>query len=504
MHTARKTTAPQYEESGHLPTTFADILGTETRNRKEESECKSQGIYLTPVEIASYMANLATVEKEEIVVLDPSAGAGILLAALVERYVKNNVSKIQMHAYETDKELFNVLEKTCKYLASWAQAKGACITYTLYNTDFIIECGEISSQKQKYDIVIANPPYFKLNKSDQRAKICDRIVYGQPNIYSFFMMISAEMLTNEGELIFITPRSFASGSYFKKFRKEFLNSVKIKEFHTFVSRKDSFKRNNVLQETIITKATKHQNSQGTILITSINTSNLNDISSINIPYSTAVNMNHAEQHILLPVTDDDLRIIKLVQSWSNSLDKMRLKISTGPVVAFRAKEFLSNSEDGCVPLLWLNNVRTMEVLWPINKRYNYISNSNKSRKLLVENKNYVLLRRFSSKDDKRRLVAAPYLNSDNDMQQIGLENHLNYIHSKTSNLTTDLTHGLAAVLSSSILEKFFRIFNGNTQVSASEMLTLPLPDQGLIEDIGEKIFNNKLKLADVDNLLNDE
>ena len=62
------------------------------------------------------------------------------------------------------------------------------------------------------------------------------------------------------------------------------------------------------------------------------------------------------------------------------------------------------------PLFWMNHVRTMKVSWPIGRhKPEYIKHEVASQPLLVPNRNYVLLRRFSAKEEARRLVAASLL-----------------------------------------------------------------------------------------------
>ena len=106
--------------------------------------------------------------------------------------------------------------------------------------------------------------------------------------------------------------------------------------------------------------------------------------------------------------------------------------------------------------------------------------------LLVPNRNYVLLRRFSAKEEERRLVAGPYLARTGDTSMVGLENHLNYIYRPGGTLTEDEAFGIAALLSSSLLDTYFRISNGNTQVSATELRTMPLPPLAVIHAIGQQ------------------
>ena len=68
------------------------------------------------------------------------------------------------------------------------------------------------------------------------------------------MAVAANMLKPKGEMVFITPRSFCSGLYYKKFREWLLNNVQITNIHIFESRKDVFDKDKVLQENIIIKA----------------------------------------------------------------------------------------------------------------------------------------------------------------------------------------------------------------------------------------------------------
>ena len=118
------------------------------------------------------------------------------------------------------------------------------------------------------------------------------IVHGQPNIYSFFMAISASLLKKEGELVFITPRSFCSGSYFKLFRKWFLKQVKPLFIHSFEFRIELFEHG-VLQETIILKAKKYKNDKSKIVISSSNNSEFEQSNELIQDYSTLINSHYA-------------------------------------------------------------------------------------------------------------------------------------------------------------------------------------------------------------------
>jgi adenine-specific DNA-methyltransferase len=97
------------------------------------------------------------------------------------------------------------------------------------------------------------------------------------------------------------------------------------------------------------------------------------------------------------------------------------------------------------------------------------------------------MRRFSAKEEERRIVAAPLLAGEFPGQKIGLENHLNYIHRPKGAMRPVEAVGLAAVFNSAIVDRYFRISNGNTQVSAVELNCLPLPSREDIIAIGKRV-----------------
>jgi adenine-specific DNA-methyltransferase len=110
-----------------------------------------------------------------------------------------------------------------------------------------------------------------------------------------------------------------------------------------------------------------------------------------------------------------------------------------------------------------------------------------ARPLLNPNGNYVLLRRFGAKEERRRLNSSPYLFEQLPCEFVAFENHVNFIHRPRGRLTRLEALGLSAVLNSSCLDTYFRVSNGNTQVSATEIRDMPLPEIDEIRKIGEFI-----------------
>jgi adenine-specific DNA-methyltransferase len=132
----------------------------------------------------------------------------------------------------------------------------------------------------------------------------------------------------------------------------------------------------------------------------------------------------------------------------------------------------------------------MQFEWPVSKRNKpqYIQLCEETKTLLLPNKDYVFLRRFSAKGDKSRLVATPYYGDSIQAEYIGVENHLNYIYRPKGNLNMNEILGLSALLNSNLFDTYFRTFNGNINVSATELREMPLPPLEDIKQIGNQIL----------------
>jgi adenine-specific DNA-methyltransferase len=504
------------------PIELSDRAGADYAAKVSADHRKNLGLYLTPVAVAEFMASQITIRSDTVRILDPAAGAGILLCGAVEDLVGRDVPprRIELVAYEVDETLAVTLAKVLKDLQKWAERRGVEVVTKIRRTDFILEhaaalncIGGLLPHlhiDQTFDIVIANPPYFKLNKADPRAKAAASVVHGQPNIYGLFMAIGAALLRDGGELIFITPRSFASGPYFRLFREMFFNSIRPEVVHVFGSRRDAFGRDAILQENVILKGIR-QDEWGRGIDTPVTISSSQGVSDLDTPERYTVNISAVldlasrEKILRLPISSDEDDLLRLVDRWPGSLRAFGLQISTGPVVPFRATTFLDKTgqvPESHVPLLWMNHVQAMQVTWPIGKhKPEYIKHETASLPLLVPNRNYVLLRRFSAKEEDRRLVAGPYLARSHETPRVGLENHLNYIYRPGGNLTEDETFGLAALFSSSLLDAYFRTSNGNTQVSATELRMMPLPALDAITAIGRAVRNGKRDVGTIDRLV---
>lgn len=102
-------------------------------------------------------------------------------------------------------------------------------------------------------------------------------------------------------------------------------------------------------------------------------------------------------------------------------------------------------------------------------------------------KTYILLKRFTAKEEKRRLVAGIMTPADSYSEWVGLENHLNYVYRRGSELGEEEAFGLAAFFNSALVDRYFRSISGNTQVNATEIRAMPMPDEIALNRIGDQI-----------------
>lgn len=501
------------------PTSYADRIGQLFISTIPKEQRDILGQYFTPVTIADFMSSLIYDRNMKIIdILDPGAGFGILSCSIIERManLQNKPEKIRLVSYECDKKFLPLLKKSLEYTRFWLEDYNMNFKYKVINDDFILNNASVldkvrtfsGTQKKRFDIIISNPPYFKISKSDPRAKISSSVIYGQPNIYALFMAVSASLLKTSGELIFITPRSFAAGSYFKLFRERFFSLVRPTYIHLFESREDTFDRDSILQENIIIKAVrendwpKNQNSYYVNISSSNGLNDLNNDTYRQVPLNEIIDMESKNKFLHIPLSEKDDNIIQLVNSWKGNLYDYGMEISTGPVVPFRVKELISDSgniDTTHAPLIWMQNINEMSIEWPISmKKPQYIIINSNSKKILVENKNYILMRRFSPKEDYKRLKTTPYIAGKIKSKFLGLENHLNYIYRPRGDLTKEEIYGLSAILNCKIIDNYIRTFNGNTEISATELRSIPLPPMVIIKEIGNYLLNNNLTNGEID------
>jgi len=437
---------------------------------------KKLGQFFTDHRIAVFMATLFSLglpKSQKIEILDCGAGHGILSISLLNILIQKGYTDLDLTLYEIDPGVLQDLNANLEALKK--DHPGIKFRYAIIEKNFILD-----TVNQKFDLIISNPPYFKLKKDDPEAKAMSHIVHGQPNIYMLFMAKSSDLLKESGEMVFITPRSFASGTYFKKFREYLLDHSSLDHIHIFNTRKEHFKNESILQETIITKFSKVHSKA--VTITSSEDSTFTHIDRLDTTKDLII--EGYRNIICIPSSTKDIEILDLFHNASSTMQHLGYKISTGKVVTFRNRELLSRTPKSLFeedteysPLLWMHNFKKEKLTFPLdNKKEQYIECSDRSRSLLIPTQNYILIKRFSSKEQHRRINIGYLYKEDLNSKYVGLENHLNYLY-KDGELSKEEMQDLGSFLISENVDQYFRILNGNTQVNAADIIHLPVPKE---------------------------
>jgi len=456
------------------------------------------GQFLTPVAIARFMSSMFENGPQRVKILDPGAGAGVLFAACVETLISKaeQPQSIEVVAYETDSAILPYLEDTMRNCQSLCASRGIEFHGTIKTEDFIsaalseVDGSLFLAPGKRFTHAILNPPYKKINSQTTMSRKLYLSGIEVANLYAVFVWLSMSLLEQGGQMVAITPRSFCNGPYFNKFRSAFLRKMSLKRIHVFESRKKVFGDDNVLQENIIYHAARGLQKPQSVFISVSDGLDFNGLSTLAVPYSQVVHPSDRDMFIRLDIKEADVAPSEQMKCFISSLGKLGLNVSTGRVVDFRAREHLRQSpQNGDVPLVYPCHFANGFIDWPAEsgKKPNAITLNAETSILLVEAGFYVLTKRFSSKEQQKRIMAAVYDPTRIDASYVGFENHLNYYHQNGRGLPGDLAKGLALFLNSTMVDQYFRLFSGHTQVNATDLRKMPYPTREQLMRLGASV-----------------
>jgi len=446
------------------------------------------GQFFTPAPIADVLAQMFEPVMGTARMVDAGAGVGSLTAAVVARAAAEAWSlDLEAHAVEVDENLIPRLKETLRE----CEVELPGLTAELHSRDFIAWGSEqlgsslFAQDRATFDLAILNPPYRKLNTASSERRRLTEVGIEATNLYSAFVALALRLLGPGGQLVAITPRSFCNGPYFKAFRQELLGSAALRRIHVFESRDMAFRDADVLQENVVFHLVKGAD-QGEVVIAS-SAGGGGSVSERRVPFATVVRPDDSDLFIHIVADESTSGAAGQVASLAGTLDRIGAAVSTGRVVDFRSQEHLRMEPDeGTVPLLYPLHLRRGRVRWPATsaKKANALIASDETRRLLLPRGNYVLVKRFSSKEERRRVVATVLQADDLDADQVAIENHINVFHHRNSGLPLALVWGIATYLNSTTVDVFFRQFNGHTQVNATDLRSLRYPSVDQLTALG--------------------
>lgn len=439
---------------------------TETHNKENR---KDKGQFFTSVSIAEFMAMRASYTTEHLSILEPGAGNGILTASVIKYCIENELcNSFDVKFVENDLEVLTVLKETSSLIERFVLSHHGNVNISISTDNYIT-----SDEDRLYDIVICNPPYKKIRKDSVESKSMIEYVHGQPNIYGLFMCKAIKNLKSSGHFVFITPRSWTSGNYYKLVRQFILQKLNLTDLLLFENRDNIFDNEDVLQETLITVGIKEEPQSQYIYLYNVDSNLCLDPIQMEVPSHLIKNIG-ADSYLLLPKNEEDLQVINRMSHITDTFESLGYCFKTGPVVEFRNKDSISPIEkNGYIPMYRATNIVNGRFVFPADTvKAQYVDATKK--KLLLSNMNTVFLRRLASKEERRRLQSCAYYQRG-DNEYISVENHVNYLmHSDGSPLSVDEVEWINELLMSDDYDIYYRTISGSTQVNAGEMNKLPL------------------------------
>lgn len=481
---------------------------------KLEAEKRELGQFFTPPPLATFIASFFTQTLSDWRVIDAGAGSGALTLALLRKVLDEKPRPVSFHVttYEIDPAAIAQLRETLEICDALCTKHGVRFTAELRTEDFIeqttasLEQGFFAPALKTFNAAIVNPPYRKLAVGSRAHQQLREIGIDVSNLYSGFLALLSRLLEADAELVAIVPRSFCNGPYFRAFRRDFMQRMSLRRLHVFESRTAAFSNEAVLQENIILRAERSSTPPRTVEISSSHGDFTDSVRSQLLPWAEIVSPKDEQAFVRLPANEREHSARAQLAGLNGRLPDLGLTVSTGKVVDFRARDHLRPEPgNGSHPLLYPSHFESGLLYWPKigGKKPNALHVPASRTDLLIPTGVYVVVRRFSSKEEKKRIVASLLdpARLPAGVEWIGLENHLNYFHAAGHGLSLSLAKGLVAYLNWSVVDSYFRHFNGHTQVNATDLRSLPFPSAETLIAMGEKLADEFPAQPQLDALL---
>jgi tRNA1(Val) A37 N6-methylase TrmN6 len=294
------------------------------------------GIFFTPGNVIDYVFKFTKrIVKKTASVLEPSAGSGEFLRVFCNHYH-------HVDAYEINDLCIESLR------AHFPNSK-------IHHQDFLK-----STVKQQYDLIIGNPPYFTVKRSDYSIPNTQ----GRPNIYVLFILKCLELLKpNTGVLSFVLPTNFLNSSYYDGVRRYINETCTILGIMPF---KTDFL--NTKQEIVVFTLKKKQGNNTAFVL----------------EYGGVLVFNSSER----------IARMKELLYGSVTIASLGCKVQVGNIVWNQHKKNLRST--GKLPIVYPSDVPVLALKLPLNTRNpekkRYVLNSNKfkpfTRHVLVVSRGY--------------------------------------------------------------------------------------------------------------------
>ncbi|MGA2447699.1 MAG: Eco57I restriction-modification methylase domain-containing protein [Polyangiaceae bacterium] len=488
--------APSHDSTAAHRASEIEETRLDVSRRLDPATRSELGQYFTPRPVASFMARFFDRFPPTARLLDAGAGIGGLIAAAVVEAIErpSPPSRMDVVGYEMDSLLLPSLARTLAVCGYECKRRGVEFRGSAVGGDFIAAAvalvqGRVRGRTPlRFTHAILNPPYRKLGSNSTARLMLRRVGIETSNLYTGFVALALQLLDPGGELVAITPRSFCNGPYFRAFRQYLLRETALRRFHVFESRTAAFAGDEVLQENVIFHAIKGARPHRVVVSTSLGPEDPQP-SMRAVPFEQVVRVGDPESFIRVICDQSGQRMADLHSTMPCVLTDLGVTVSTGKVVDFRVRPHLRRHQGSRTePLIYPTHLVDGLVRWPKpGKKPNALADLPSTKALWMPSGTYVLIKRFTSKEERRRIVAAVFEPELVPAAKVGFENHLNVLHASGVGLDRELARGLAAFLNSTFVDLVFRQFSGHTQVNATDLRSLRFPTATTLRRLGGQV-----------------
>ncbi len=478
------------------------MLKLAVRNTKKLIREKSQteniriGRFFTKRSTAFLLADMIVPEKKEHVrILDAGAGTGILCAALLERLCKAEAAeRITLVCYENDVMMLDMLKNNLTRLRKKCRHDyHVIVNFEIKETNFILDTARMLSptlfteSEEKFDYVIMNPTSTLYEKATPEIEAVGALTSGATDGAFLFAALGMASLAEGGQLAALLPTAYARGVYIEKIRLFMERDAHITRMHLFSSDAKSEARADETRSHMLLVWKKTPPAEEDTVTVSSSFKEEDDAPvTVMPPFPYRRIVNEKDGSLLLIKSEEEWEILERVESLPETLASLGLKMHTGLTLESRYPDSLRTSPtDGAIPLIHPKNILMGLVRVPTEKYIVPVIPS-----LAQKNKNMLFIKRVPAKSDKRHLLCGVYLASlFPRFPAISTHNKLNYIdYEDNREMDSALLHGLYAVFSSDLYEKYCTILSKSPQINAREYANIPLPDEKTLRDIGSKVL----------------
>lgn len=443
----------------------------------------TNGIYYTPPALTARLIDLAKdagIDWTTARCLDPTSGGGAFLTPIAQtiarslahcdpRIIMENVGN-RIRGFELDPFGAWLAQVTLDgAMLAISRAAGVRLPVVVTVCDSLRR----SPPKEKFDLVIGNPPYGRIKLTAEDRVRFKRSLYGHSNLYGLFTDMALRHAKVGGVIAFVTPTSFLAGEYYKNLRSLIAKEAPPHAIDFVAVRKGVF--DEVLQETLLATY-KRGAKPGAIAVTELHpldtdTVTLAQVGSVTLPAVLS-------EPWPLPRSAAEAPLVARMATMTSRLSDWGYRISTGPLVWNRHKsQLVDKPGKGKHPLIWAESITADGRFEFKAERRNHAPyfRFQAGDDWLVTDRACVLLQRTTAKEQHRRLIAAAI--PEDFIKRNGsvvVENHINMVRPIDDEPAID-ARVVAAFLNSAGADRAFRCISGSVAVSAFELESLPLP-----------------------------